>query len=329
MESKARAEIKKAMVVGSGIMGPGVALGFALGGLDVAVTDIDEGALDKGRETIDNALSLFKSRGLLPEGETPSDIVNRIEFTGDMSQAAVDVDLAIEAVSENPEVKEKIYRQLDGLLGPDAIIGSNTSSLPVPLMYPDIRPGRLIIIHYFNPAHIMPLVEIVRAEKTPDYVIDALRDFYKRIGKYVVVLEKFLPGFLINRIQVAVMREVLFLLEEGLCGPAEIDTAFKVSSALRGIVHGPFEHMDMIGLDTVEAASKVVFPLLSNTEEVPKVIEGLVKEGKLGFKGSGGFYDYPEDEKGKYQERRDRAILEEVRLFKELVSKGDISIKEP
>jgi 3-hydroxybutyryl-CoA dehydrogenase len=320
-------EFKKALVIGSGVMGPGIALGFALGGVSTTVTDVDKDALHRGKKTIEEALALFVSQKMM-EKDTVGDILGKIQFSSDLAPAAENADLVIEAVSENPAVKESIYRELDDVLPPDVIIGSNTSSLPIPEMYPDIRPGRLIIIHYFNPPHIMPLVEIVRAKTTPDDAIERLRGFYRRVGKYVVVLNKFLPGFLINRIQVAVMREVLFLLGEGLADPDEIDTAFKCCSALRGVVHGPFEHMDMIGLDTVESASRVVFPLLANNTDVPKVISDLVGEGRIGYKGSGGFYPYPDETKDEHRLRRDRALLEELKLFRALNASGDIMIKE-
>jgi 3-hydroxybutyryl-CoA dehydrogenase len=320
-------DYKKALVCGSGTMGPGIALGFAMGGVDVSVTDIDSGALTSGRKSFERGLDLFESQGMISEGDR-DEISGRIEFTSDLKGAAKDTDLAIEAVSEDPETKEKVLRELDSLLKPDAIIGSNTSTLPLPEMYPDIRPGRLIIIHYFNPPHIMPLVEIVRGKETPDDAIAALRKFYRKTGKYVVVLNKFLPGFLVNRIQLAVMRETLHLLGEGLAEPEEIDTAFKCCSAFRGVVHGPFEHMDMIGIDVINSAAGFVFPLLSSSTEVPEAITDLFNKGRLGYKGKGGFYDYPEETKEEHILKRDRALTEELKLFNKLVSKGDIKVKE-
>ncbi len=319
-------EFKKVIVVGSGVMGPQIALSFAMGGVNAALFDIDPKALETGKQAIEGAVSLLISEAMIHDSEKT--IIERISFFTDLKDAASNADLAIEAISENPAVKEKIYRELDSLLPPEIIIGSNTSSLPVPEMYPDIRPGRLIIIHYFNPPHIMPLVEIVRGEKTPEEAIDRLRAFYKKVGKYIVVLNKFLPGFLVNRVQLAVMREVLYILEAGLCDPQEIDKAFKCCSALRGVVHGPFEHMDMVGLDTVEAASNVVFPLLANNTDVPKTISDLVKKGKIGYKADGGFYNYPEETKEEHRLRRDRALIGELKLFWELTSRGDIVIKE-
>jgi len=317
----------KVLVVGSGVMGPGIALSFAQGGVDVAVMDMDEHALEVGKRTIDEGLELFAQQEFV-SSDNISAITDRIEFTTDLKRAATGADLAVEAVSEDPQVKEAVYRELDALLPPEAVIGSNTSSFPVPQMYPDIRPGRLIILHYFNPAHIMPLVEIVKTPDTPPDVIGALRSFYASVGKYVVVLNKFLPGFLVNRIQVAVMREALYLLEQGLVEPEEMDTAFKCCSALRGVVHGPVEHMDMVGLDTIAAASNVIFPLISNETETPAILTEKVDAGKLGFKGDGGFYSYPEGAKEEHRRKRDRALIEELKLFRSLVSRGDIKITE-
>ena len=318
-------ELKKAITIGSGVMGPQIALSFAIGGVNAALFDIDPGVIEIGKKSIEEAVSLLISEAMIHESEKV--ITERISFFTDLEEAASGADLAIEAVSENPAVKEKVYRELDSLLPPETIIGSNTSTLPIPEMYPDIRPGRLIIIHYFNPPHIMPLVEIVRSDKTPEGEIDKLRAFYKKVGKYVGVLKKFLPGFLVNRVQLAVMREVLYILEAGLCDPKEIDKAFKCCSALRGVVHGPFEHMDMVGLDTVEAASNVVFSLLANNTDVPKTISGLVKGGKIGYKADSGFYDYPKETKDEHRLKRDRALIKELKLFRELASRGDIEIE--
>jgi 3-hydroxyacyl-CoA dehydrogenase len=317
----------KVLVVGSGVMGPGIALSFAQGGVDVALSDTNPHTLDEGKKTIQEGLELFVEQGFVAPGDVPA-IMGRIEFTTDLKGAADGADLAVEAVSEDPQIKEAVYRELDALLPPETVIGSNTSSFPVPQMYPDIRPGRLIILHYFNPAHIMPLVEIVTTPDTPPEVISALRSFYASIGKYVVVLKKFLPGFLVNRIQVAVMREALYLLEQGLVEPEEMDTAFKCCSALRGVVHGPVEHMDMVGLDTIAAASGVIFPLISNETETPAILTEKVSAGKIGFKGHGGFYPYPKGAKEEHRKKRDRALIEELKLFRSLVSRGDIKITE-
>ncbi len=234
----------------------------------------------------------------------------------------------IEAVTENPEVKKKALQALDAALPPHAVIGSNTSSYPVPEMFPEIRPGNLIIIHYFNPPHIIPLVEIVKAQGTSADVVAALRQFYRGIGKIVIVLNKFMPGFLVNRMQIGMMRELFHLYESGVADVEEMDTAFKCCSALRGVVSGPFEHLDMIGLDTVKMATTFLFPGLSNMSGAPETIEKMVAAGKLGFKSGEGFYRYAPAEKDAIRLRRDTALLEEARLFRRLVDEGQIRISE-
>lgn len=319
-------EIKKAAVLGSGVMGPGIALSFALGGVEVSLIDLDPRALEKGLEYINQTLDLFAQKNVIQPSEKER-VKKRIATTMDLKKGVEACNLIIEAVTENPEVKKKALHDLDQILPPDAVIGSNTSSYPVPEMFPDIRPGKLIIIHYFNPPHIMPLVEIVKSKDTPEEVVSTLRNFYRSIGKFVIVLNKFMPGFLVNRMQIGMMRELFYLLELGVADVEEIDTAFKCCSALRGVVSGPFEHLDMIGLDTVKMATTFLFPGLSNMTQVPDTIGKMVSAGKLGFKSGEGFYQYPPDEKETIRLRRDVALLEEVKLFKKLVQEGKIRVK--
>jgi 3-hydroxyacyl-CoA dehydrogenase len=319
-------EIKRAAVLGSGVMGPGIALSFAIGGVEVSLIDLDAQALKKGWTYIDQSLDLFVQKKVIPLSEKEG-IRKRIDTTTDLNKGVQACHLVIEAVTENPEVKRKALLDLDQSLSPDAVIGSNTSSYPVPEMFPDIRPGKLIIIHYFNPPHIMPLVEMVKSKDTPENVVTTLRDFYRSLGKYVIVLNKFMPGFLVNRMQIGMMRELFYLLELGAADVSEIDTAFKCCSALRGVVSGPFEHLDMVGLDTVKMAATFLFPGLSNMTQVPDTIEKMVSGGRLGFKSGEGFYQYPLDEREAIRLRRDVALLEEVQLFKKLVQEGKIRVK--
>ena len=319
-------QIKKAAVLGSGVMGPGIALGFAMGGVQANLMDVDSKALERGLSYVDQSLDLFIRKGMVKAADKKR-IKSRISSTNNLDEGVDGCNLIIEAVTENPEVKKKALESLDRILPPGVVIGSNTSTFPVPEMFPNIRPGDLIIIHYFNPPHIMPLVEIVRSKRTSDEVIDSLRKFYRSIGKYVIVLKKFMPGFLVNRMQIGIMRELFYLYEMGIADADEIDTAFKCCSALRGIVNGPFEHLDMIGLDTVKMATAFLFPGLSNMATVPKTIDKMVGEGKLGFKSGEGFYKYPPHEKDAIRLRRDTALLEEAKLFHKLVKEGQIRVR--
>ena len=318
-------EIKKAAVLGSGVMGPGIALGFAMGGVKANLMDVDSKALERGLSYVDQILDLFIQKDMVKAADKER-IKSRISTTTQLEEGVAGCNLIIEAVTENPEVKKKALESLDRILPPGVVIGSNTSTFPVPEMFPHIRPGDLIIIHYFNPPHIMPLVEIVRSKGTSDDAIDSLRTFYRSIGKYVIVLNKFMPGFLVNRMQIGIMRELFYLYEMGIADADEIDTAFKCCSALRGVVNGPFEHLDMIGLDTVKMATTFLFPGLSNMTTVPKTIDKLVGEGKLGFKSGEGFYKYPPEEKDAIRLRRDTALLEEAKLFQKLVREGLIRV---
>ena len=301
--------------MGAGIMGADISFGFARAGLTVSMVDQDNNILEKGLERIDANGRLFREFELLEE--EPSVIRSRITsfLSTDLDRAAKDCDFVVEAIPEILDLKRTLFAQLDKL-DPGVILGSNTSSLTISDIALDLdHPERIIGVHYFNPAHIIPAVEIHRGRHTSDAVVDTTMGFMKAIGKKPVLVRKEVPGFIINRLTGAMEREIDYLLEEGIVTPEDLDTAVKASYGFRLACLGPQEAEDLIGLDTAARSSGNIFKVLSNqTEPSPQFLE-KVKRGELGVKSGKGWYDYTGKSKEEIGDGINRRLLKQLALF--------------
>jgi 3-hydroxyacyl-CoA dehydrogenase len=308
-------DIQKVVVIGAGIMGEGIAQNFAQAGLFVHLVDRDEQILDGCLAKIEANLGLFQDFGLLKED--PSRIQSRIEpfFTQDLAKALEGCDFIVEAIPEVLELKKELFNQLESL-APDAILSSNTSSLTISAIAEGLQaPDRVVGLHYFNPAHIIPAVEIHRGRRTSDDVVAITRELMVRVGKKPVLVRKEVPGFIINRLTGAMEREIDYLLDEGIVTPEDLDTAVKASYGFRLACLGPMEAEDMIGLDTAARASGNIFKVLSNeTEPSPMLLE-KVKKGELGIKAGKGWYDYSGSTREEIGDKINRRLLKQLALF--------------
>jgi len=216
--------------------------------------------------------------------------------------------------------------QLDSL-PQDVIIGSNTSSFTISSLAEGLRTsGRVIGLHYFNPAHIIPLVEIHRGQNTENKVVEVTRGLMLRVGKKPVLVRKEVPGFIINRLTGAMQREVQYLIDEGIVTPEDLDIAIKASYGFRLACLGPMEAEDMIGLDTSARVSAQIFKVLSNaTEPSPALIE-KVNKGELGIKSGKGWYDYTGKSRAQIMEERNRKLLRQLVLFNAQEKEGDENV---
>lgn len=308
-------DIKKVVVVGAGIMGEGIAHNFAQAGLSVRVVDQDEQILDRCLAQIDANLRLFLEFGLLPEG--PSSIKSRIEpfLSQHLAEATRDCDFVVEAIPEILQLKRELFAQLDSL-HQDIILSSNTSSFTISAIAEGLRtPGRVVGLHYFNPAHIIPLVEIHRGQHTEDEVVEVTRELMLRVGKKPVLVRKEVPGFIVNRITGAMEREIDYLIDEGIVTPEDLDLAAKGSYGFRLACLGPMEAEDMIGLDTAMRASEQIFKVLSNATEPSPVLVEKVRRGELGIKSGKGWHDYTGRSRAEIMEERNRKLLQQLVLF--------------
>ena len=309
------ADIKNILVIGAGIMGEGIVQNFAQAGYSVQVVARRQETLDNCLKQIERNLKQFEEFNLL--SDSPKNISARIKAVraDNLQEAMKDCDFVLETVPEVLQTKKDLFAQLDSL-SPDIVIGSNTGSFTVADLTEGLKnPGRVVGIHYFNPAHIIPAVEIHRSKQTSDDAIQLCKDLMLKVGKKPILVKKELPGFVVNRITGAMEREIDYLLDNDVTTPEELDIALKGSFGFRLACLGPMEAEDFIGLDTAMRVSERVFKGLSNaTGPSPKLVE-KVQKGELGFKSGIGWYDYRNRSKEEVLEERNRKLLRQLALF--------------
>ena len=262
-------EIQRVAVIGAGLMGHGIALELAAHGYDVRLHDQDAARLEKARAAIGEGLARLAEVGRIP-AEDLAAAPGRIAMSADLAEAVAGVDLVIEAVSEDLAVKQALFRELDALAPPHAILASNTSTfMPSLLAAATNRPRQVIVAHYFNPPHLLPLVELVRGGQTSDETVETMRDLYRGMGKAPAVVQKEAPGFVGNRLQAAIFREALAIVVEGIASQEDVDTIVKTGFGRRLCVAGPFEIADAAGLDVKLAVCEQLFPEIASTTKNP------------------------------------------------------------
>jgi len=281
-------EIKKVGVVGCGLMGSGIVEVCARAGYDVVVSEINDEFLQKGMDRINKSLSRAVSKGKVTQ-EGMNATLARIKGTTKMADFAP-CDLVIEAAVENMGLKKQIFTELDGILRPEAIIGSNTSSLCITEMASVTQRGDKVLgIHFFNPVPIMPLLELVRTILTSDETLAVVREFGQSAGKTTVVA-KDTPGFIVNRLLIPYLLHAVRIYEDGLATKEDIDTAIKL-----GLNHpmGPLALLDLVGLDTTLFIADAMFEEFKDPRyAAPPLLRRMVLAGHLGRKSGKGFYDY-------------------------------------
>jgi 3-hydroxyacyl-CoA dehydrogenase len=311
-----KGEIRNAAVIGAGLMGHGIAQVFALGGCEVVLHDIDQAFLTKAIKKIrSNLWVLSEARWV---GRTSAErALKRISTTTDLEEAAAQADFVIEAVPEDLELKRRIFERLDAATPEHAILASNTSTLKITDIGGHLRKAdRVVTTHWFNPPYLVPVVEIVRGEKTSAETVERTSSFLKKMGKEPIRVLKEVPGFLINRIQTAMFREVLSLLEMGVAEPAEIDRAVMGSFGLRLPILGPLKTVDLGGLDLWYKGMKYLYPFFDNSQEPQRVIRDKVEAGCFGRKTGKGFFEYTSGTVGSREEReRDRKMIKLLALL--------------
>lgn len=289
-------EIERIAVIGAGLMGHGIALEFASRGYDVALQDHEPAQLERAWRGIAEGLARLAEIGRIsPQAATTAPA--RITVGTDLAAAVANADLVVEAVSEDLAVKQALYRELDVMAPPHAILASNTSSfMPSLLAAATTRPDRVLVAHYFNPPHLLPLVELVRGEQTSDETIDTLRQLYLDVGKAPVVIQKEAPGFVGNRLQMALLREALAIVAAGIASPRDVDTIITSSFGRRLSVAGVFEVFEAAGWDVTLAVADQLFPAIDCSTSAPDNVREMVARGDLGLKTGKGFYDWTPEE---------------------------------
>jgi 3-hydroxybutyryl-CoA dehydrogenase len=284
--------IKKVFVVGAGTMGSGIAQVCAQSGMGVALNDISQELIEKGLKNISWSVGKFIEKGKLSESKEA--ILGRIEAAVDFSRAG-ETDLALEAVFENLNLKKEIFKKLDESCKPQAFIASNTSTIPITeLASVTRRPEKVLGLHFFNPATMMDVVEVIKGVNTSKETFQAGLDFVKQIGKESIRVEMDIPGFLLNRVNLISYVEAIRLVEQGIGMVEEIDKGMKLGFGRR---MGPFETGDLVGLDV---SCNGLMAIYEESKDIryypPQLLRRKVKAGHLGRKTGRGWYEYKKEE---------------------------------
>ena len=306
--------IERVAVIGAGLMGHGIALELAAHGFAIALCDSDRERLDQCRTAIAEGLSRMRDAGAL-SAQAAAAAPDRIVRELDLQTAVATADLVIEAVTEDLAVKQDLFAQLDTCAPRHAILASNTSSfMPSLLAAATTRPERVLVAHYFNPPHLLPLVELVRGDRTSDETIATMRSLYLAIAKHPVVVEREIPGFIGNRLQMALLREALALVDSGIASPRDIDTVIRTSFGRRLPFAGIFEIFDAAGWDVTLAVAEQLFPEIDRSAQPPASLRDRVTQGALGVKAGRGFYEWTPEEAEALRRRIGHGVMTVARL---------------
>ncbi len=309
-------EIKNIVVLGAGNMGEGIVQIFAQAGKNVKALSRRRATLDKCRQQVDTNLKLFAEFQLLEEA--PEVIKSRIDYIpmAELSEAIKGCHFIVETIPEVLVDKKELFGKLDDC-DSDVILASNTGSITITTLTENMKTAyRVIGTHYFNPAHIMPLVEIHGGKYTSDEVVQTTRDLMLQVGKKPIMVRKEIPGFIVNRIQGAIFREIGYLLDEGIATPEDVDMAAKAMYGFRLSCVGPMEADDMVGLDTSARVSASLFKTLSNRTEPSSTLLDKANKGELGIKTGSGWYDYHGKTRTQVLDEINRRLLKQLVLFK-------------
>lgn len=306
-------ETDRVVIVGAGLMGPGIGCRAALAGHPVTLVDremsIAESGAARARGHIDELVG-----GGLADPQAAKKASESFRVADSAEEACGNADLVIEAVSENLELKQALFEDLDTWTPPEGLIVSNTSGLSITEIARGVRrKNRIATAHFWFPAHLVPLVEIVMTDETTDETAERLKNLFTAWGKAPVVVRKDLPGQLANRILQAVIREAAYIVQEGLATAEDVDTAIKNGPGFRFPVWGPLEHIDAVGLKLALSVQDGVLPGLDNEGQAPEILRGFVDEGRDGYATGKGFYDWTVKDMEALAAERDAFIMEVLR----------------
>jgi len=305
--------IKNLAVIGAGLMGHGIAQVFASEGYNVSLVDVEDEFLIKAIENIRRNLSIMAREGITLKSD-PDAIINRLKTTTDMNKAVSGAQLVIEAVPENLELKQDIFQQLDQLCCPETILTTNTSVMSVSeIAIKSRKRDRIVGTHFWNPPYMIPLVEVVKGRETSDVTVDITYDFLRKAGKHPVKVMKDVPGFIGNRLQHALWREAMSIVQHGIADAASVDDVIKKGFGIRLPVLGPLENADMVGLDMTLAIHDYILKYIDASPDPSPILREKVRRGELGFKTGRGFFEWSEEKTKKSREKLLKYLIEWTR----------------
>jgi 3-hydroxybutyryl-CoA dehydrogenase len=315
-------EIKNITVVGSGTMGHGIAQAFAAGGYQVCLQDTIPAALNRAETLIQSSLETMAKAGVI-KSTTINSILGRIKMTTSLEESARDADLVIESITENKEAKKGLFKQLDAVCPPKTLLASNSSFLNIFDFVETSRPEKVLMVHWYAPPQIIPLVDIVKGPQTDEAGIRLIAEALKKIGKKAVIFNKPLAGYVVSRLQVAFQREVYWLLDNDYLSAREIDESAIWGLALRMVVLGICQRIDFGGLD-LSAKTTTQTGQSTPVDYKPVMLNELVRQGDLGVKTGRGFYDYHGKSEAEIYRERDLRLLKLLKILQETEIAGPI-----
>lgn len=313
-------DIKRIAVLGAGTMGPGIAQTYAMGGYEVTMWTRSEATREKALAALKTQLATFAQEGEIAPGDV-DDILARIRFAPTVEEAIAGADFIQETIVENRDAKTALYEQLAACVPADVIIASNTSAMNIFEVVPEKLLPQQLICHWYAPPQLIPLVEVVKSEQAPQEYADIAVALLGRCGKTAVLMKKFIRGYIVNRLQQCLNREVFYLLDNGYCDAEAIDLAAKASFIPRACVLGLVKRADFGGLDmTANNYKNRSYQMPENGDEMPRTLAEHVENGELGIKTGRGFYDYSNVDIEALKQKRDKQLFEVFRLEKKFLN---------
>lgn len=304
--------IKQVGLIGLGTMGPGIAARLARGGLSVSAYDTAPDAIDRARGLVDLAGGVMDQLGIAP----PQAGAGNITFASTVAQAVEGADLIIENVPENQDIKTETYRMIEPLIDRATIIATDTSGIPITQLQTGMEnPARFVGMHWSNPPHIIPMIEVIGGAATAPETVSTLRDLIRSLDLLPVVVKKDVPGFVENRVLYALLRETVDLVERGVIEPEDIDTCVSWGIGYKLAVVGPMALLDMAGMDIYRSVSSFLNSDLANRGDVAPMVEEKIAAGKLGIKSGEGIYSYRDGRGVELQRERAKKFVAVRRIL--------------
>ncbi|MFN8593041.1 MAG: 3-hydroxyacyl-CoA dehydrogenase NAD-binding domain-containing protein [Thermomicrobiales bacterium] len=302
-------DVKQVAVIGAGTMGPGMAATFARHGFDTTLFDVKPEQIDKAKGNVDFVYTILTNGGFMTAADADAGR-GRLRYTTDLADALTGADFVVETVPEQKAIKQQVYKDIEAKVADDVIIATNTSGIPITDIAAVTQvPERVVGMHWSNPPHLIPVIEVIRGEKTSDETANATVAIVEQIGMVPAIVDKDIPGFVENRILYAIMREALHLLDQGVASAEAIDTITKWGIGYKLAVIGPLELLDVAGLDIYSAVASYLNKDLNASPEISSTVTSKVAEGKLGMKTQGGLFEYSPERIQELQGKRGRKLV--------------------
>ena len=306
--------IQSVAVIGAGLMGHGIAIELALASYDVRLHSRSEESLDRARGMIQDSLERLQDLGRVSERQARL-IPGKVRMSTDLGELVADADLVVESIYEDIDAKTELFAELDELCPERTILASNTSSfLPSRLAAATTRPDKVINAHFLNPPFFVPLVEVVPTEKTSEETTNTVMGLLTSLGKQPILVEREVPGFVASRLQMAVLREALWLVENDVASAEDVDRAISAGLGRRWATAGVLQVLEVAGWDLISRVASDVFPHLSNTDD-PALLLDMVESGDIGLKAGKGFYEWTPEKAEELRMRIAQGLVEIDRLY--------------